>query len=39
MTKQEIITETLNHARPLIDKDGEESKEEIKTRLLKLDLL
>jgi hypothetical protein len=39
-TKQEcdrVITETLNLAKPLMDKEGEESKEEIKLTLQKLD--
>jgi hypothetical protein len=39
-TKQEaerLAAETLNQAKPLMDKDGEESKEQIRATLLKLD--
>lgn len=39
-TKQEadrIISETLNEAKPLMDRDGDESKEEIRLTLLKLE--
>lgn len=39
-TKQEserLAAETLNQAKPLMDKEGEESKEQIRATLLKLD--